>query len=294
MKCTEPITAWRVGRTPEGKYRLKFSAPRSGGEIMYLPCGRCNCCKASRAYEWSVRIMCEAQVHEENCAITLTYAPEHLPPKGWLCKEDFTKFMKRLRKAFPDKQISYYQCGEYGDKGGRPHHHACLFGINFSEDRYFWRNKDGHNYWKSDRLTKIWGKGNVDIGELTPATANYVAQYVSKKLYGDRFLLSFHYGEKPREYATMSRRPWIGKRWLEKYLSDVYPSDQIISVDGSVSKPPRAFDLFLEKVDKSLLDKLKLYRVYDEWGEVKIPPDENLKARRVVNDLKKNKRDGGI
>ena len=49
-----------------------------------------------------------------------------------LKKSDFQKFIKRLRK---DYDIKYFACGEYGDKTLRPHFHAILFGVNFSDDK---------------------------------------------------------------------------------------------------------------------------------------------------------------
>lgn len=264
---------------------------------MLLPCGRCPSCKSRRAYEWSVRIMCEAQMHEQNCALTLTYAPEFLPSKGNLCYPDFRNFMKRLRKHFDrPEEIRYFHCGEYGDKMGRPHYHACIFGVDFSEDRYFWTVRDGHRYWKSDTLDRLWGLGNCDIGELTPASAQYVAQYVSKKLYGDKFLRSFHYSGKPEEYATMSRRPGIGKKWFEKYWGDVYPSDQVVSVDGSSSRPPRTFDKYLESSHPELYLKVRSLRLADEDGVVREHDDVDIVGRRYVAAEREriSKRHGGL
>jgi hypothetical protein len=41
--------------------------------------------------------------------------------------------MKRLRKKYSHKKLSFYHCGEYGEKQGRPHYHAIIFNHQFSD-----------------------------------------------------------------------------------------------------------------------------------------------------------------
>lgn len=55
--------------------------------------------------------------------------------------DDFSGFMKRLRKAFPGVIFQYVCCGEYGHKFGRPHMHVLL---NSSASI---SNKDFQNAW---------------------------------------------------------------------------------------------------------------------------------------------------
>ena len=65
--------------------------------------------------------------------------------------------MKRLRKkkgANQNQPIRYYQCGEYGDKFGRPHYHAILFNTNF-RDREIIQGQKGLT--QSETLSKLWG-----------------------------------------------------------------------------------------------------------------------------------------
>ena len=70
-----------------------------------------------------MRCMHEAQMHECNCFVTLTY---EVAPRS-LQYEDFQKFLKRLRKN-SGKAVRYFACGEYGEEGGRPHFHALPLG----------------------------------------------------------------------------------------------------------------------------------------------------------------------
>ena len=43
------------------------------------------------------------------------------------------------------------------------------------------------------------------------------------------------------EYATMSLKPGIGKKWYETYQSDCYPSDFLV-VNGVKMQPPKYYD----------------------------------------------------
>ena len=113
----------------------------------------------SRAREWAVRLYSELKTTEKSCFITLTYSDENNPII--LKKSDFQKFIKRLRK---DYDIKYFACGEYGDKTLRPHFHAILFGVNFSDDKIiFSKSKKGYPISISDTLGKYWKLGNHTI-----------------------------------------------------------------------------------------------------------------------------------
>ena len=46
-------------------------------------------------------------------------------------KKEFQKFMKKLRKKYPQKKIKYMVSYEYGEKLYRPHIHAIIYGHNF-------------------------------------------------------------------------------------------------------------------------------------------------------------------
>ena len=73
-------------------------------------------------------------MHAQSAFITLTYADEYLPSDGKLKYLDFQLFMKRLRK-YCGKEISFFMCGEYGEKTARPHYHACIFGYDFDDKK---------------------------------------------------------------------------------------------------------------------------------------------------------------
>lgn len=155
--------------------------------------------------------------------------------------------MKRLRKRFgPD--IRFYHCGEYGEKFQRPHYHACLFNFDFP-DRKLYKTNNDQNYYTSEILGALWPYGFSIVGDVTFESAAYVARYIMKKINGPP--AENHYevmdpetGEllqRQPEYTTMSRRPGIGKAWLGKFRTDIYPEDFVV-IKGRKMKPPKYYD----------------------------------------------------
>lgn len=209
-------------------------------------------------------------MHEANSFVTLTYDDAHLPPDGSLRVEHWQKFAKRLRKkAGP---FRFFHAGEYGDRSGRPHYHAVMFGLDFAGDRQLWKNAASGPLFVSPLLERTWGHGFAVIGNLTFESAAYVARYCTKKVTGPN--AEEHYqracpltGEVIRlkpEYTTMSRGGrnsggGIGAEWFRKYHSDVYPADEVIS-RGFPAQPPKFYDGMYELVDQVGYDQVKARR----------------------------------
>lgn len=239
---------------------------------MTISCGQCSGCRLETSRQWTMRLMHEASTHDQNCWITLTYNKEHLPQDRGLHKPDFTKFMKRFRFALvqgvPPAQLEadparykvrYYQCGEYGDRDHRPHHHACIFGQDFSFDRTPWKMRKGNQTWRSETLNKLWSCttckkpiGYAEIGALTAQSAGYTARYIMKKQNGqgaDLHYLDYITGViRERPYTTMSTNPGIGRKWIDKYHTEVFPLDEVI-MNGHRTTPPKYYDAQYQKLD---------------------------------------------
>ncbi len=204
-----------------------------------LACGSCQGCKDHHSRMWAVRCVHEAQMHKQNCFITLTYNDENVPKDGSLCLADWQKFAKRLRReAGP---FRFFHCGEYGADNLRPHYHACIFGLDFIADRGLWKDDGKFPLFRSPLLDKTWGLGFATVGALSFKSAAYVARYVMKKASGNDEVS--RNGLRP-EYVTMSRRPGIGSAWFKQFKSDVYPSDECV-VEGKRYRPPRFYDSLL-------------------------------------------------
>nr|QJB19027.1 MAG: replication initiator protein [Microvirus sp.] len=211
-----------------------------------LPCGQCIGCRLQRSQHWAIRCMHELQFHQKACFITLTYNKENLPADGSLNTRDFQLFMKRLRKKF-GSGIRFFHCGEYGDKLGRPHHHAIIFGFDFDDKEFFKRTGSLSAIYRSPSLEKLWPFGFSSIGAVTYESVAYVARYVMKKVNGKNS--AEHYGAKKPEYITMSRNPGIAYQWFQQYHKDVFPDDFCFTNKMSKIKPPRYYDSQFEILD---------------------------------------------
>lgn len=253
MPCYHPISAWHSAKG------VFFHDTLDSVQIK-LPCGRCIGCKLERSRQWAVRLIHENSYHDQSAFVTLTYSDGHLPRDGSLNVKHFQDFMKRFRKEVYPLKIRFFHAGEYGDKRGRPHYHAIIFGFDFLTDRYDEEVSDrGDKTWSSRVLDRLWPFGLNRVGSVTFESCAYVARYITKKITGRN--ANSHYqriceatGEvfdlKP-EYCTMSRRPGIGAVHFKHYASEIYPNDEVIS-RGRLSKPPKFYDKLLEKSDPSL------------------------------------------
>ena len=266
MACYYPLEGY-VG--PGGA--LVFKREQSiSGQRLDVPCRRCLGCRIQYRKEWGTRAVHEAQMHEHNSFITLTYDNEHLPRDLNLDHKHWQKFIKSLRKR-TGKKIRYMMCGEYGPKTHRPHFHAIIFG-HWPDDAKEWRtNPGGNKIYRSEQLEDTWQKGFVEFGAVTQQSAEYVAGYVHKKVMGSR--AEAHYtvtdedgviiGMRKPEYAKMSLKPGLGQAWIEKYKDDVFPNDYITGKDGIKSPVPKYYRDWLKKHDPDLYEQLRRKRVHE-------------------------------
>lgn len=288
MPCYHPIQAFYDRELKKVYFshipRVALLTHLDAIEEVKLPCGKCIGCRLERSRKWAMRCVYEAQLHDENSFLTLTYAPENLPSNGSLCKRHLQLFMKRLRKAYPGGKIRYFACGEYGEKFSRPHYHVILFGFcppDFKKKRKLpvssnsplaaWfgssvdprtlslvENKESNlMVCYSPQVEKIWGLGKVAVGEVSFESCAYVARYCLKKVNGDK--AKAHYGDRLPEFVVMSRRPGIAGDWFDRWKDDVFPADKCFA-RGVPCKPPRYFDKLFEKISPGDFEQLKLAR----------------------------------
>ncbi len=259
---------------------------------MEVGCGGCIGCRRDRTLSWAIRCVHEAQLHEDNCFITLTYDQDHLPADGSLQKHHYQQFMKEIRRAYAPKTIRFFMCGEYGDKNMRPHYHACLFGHDF-QDKELWKMSNGQPLYRSSQLEKYWRRGFSTIGSVSWQSAAYVARYIFKKLNGpfgtERYERtdpsSGEIYEIDREYVTMSRRPGIGAEWIKKYHRDVYPGDFVVH-DGKQYKPPRFYDKWLSVSNPDLHEQILHSRHLFAQEHLANGTDERLDVREQCAEAK--------
>ena len=260
--------------------------------------------------------MHEAKMHRYNSFITLTYNNENLPETGSLVKGHITTFLNTLRKALvrgsgafltattsdtaarrygapphAPNRVRFYMAGEYGERFARPHYHLCLFGIDFSDKKYLQLSPAGSKLYRSPTLERLWNKGFTTVGELTYESAAYTARYVMKKITGRQ--AKQHYekidpetGEIIQllpEYNNMSRRPGIGKPWLEKFCSDAYPHGKVI-IKGRRVNTPRYYDQQYAKIEPLKAEDLAYGRFIEALAHYQDNTNERLAARRRVHE----------
>lgn len=233
--------------------------------------------------------MHEASLYSENCFLTLTYSPENIPTGNSLLYSDFQTFLRRLRKLYPQKIIRFYMCGEYGESNDRPHYHACIFNHSFSDDKKPWRATSTSSIlYLSPTLSKLWPHGYASIGDLTLQSAGYTARYIMAKITGD--LAESHYQfidsdgvvhSRVPEFNRMSLKPGIGARWAERYASDVYPHDYVIS-RGFKNSVPAYYDKLLKRRDFDTHEAVKEARALKGHQNSKDNTPQRLQAKETV------------
>ena len=238
--------------------------------------------------------MHESQMHEDNCFLTLTYDEKHLPYDFSVDVTEFQRFMKRYREYLRARnlgRIKFYHCGEYGEVLGRPHYHAIIFGHDFADKKPWFMNGE-HQYYDSEDLSRLWGKGLVCIGDVTFESAQYCAKYCMKKITGD--VADDYYGfihpvtKEPLwrspEYSTMSNG--IGLKWFEKFWTDVFnggqSDDVIIDHRGRQGKPPRYYLELLRKMDERMAQRVKGKRAVAGRANVDDNTPDRLKVKEKV------------
>lgn len=241
--CSVQCDSDRLIVKPQHKFHLI--------EELTLPCGRCVECLSSYSNEWANRCMLEASLHNHNCMITLTYSVED----GSVHKEDLQLFMKRLRK-FVKVPIRFFECGEYGKKGFRPHYHVIVFGWRPDDlDKFFFR--DDHWVFKSSSVSRVWSSGDcwkslsrqpgfITVEDVTWRSAKYCAKYLQK--------LSPLLPEQNPPFTLMSLRPAIG---LNAFNPEWLDTDQMY-IHGRTFPIPRYFRRkFGDKPENRELRKLR-------------------------------------
>ena len=306
FSCYHPLKAFQVGTTESGKAKMKITpytvdhvelvkghwiavdthfrgslAERVVTEFTEIPCGKCIACRLKYSKEWANRCMLELQYHDSAYFLTLTYNDEHVPvsmtddgaASYTLVKRELQLFFKRLRKAFPNDNIRYYACGEYGDKTFRPHYHVIVYGLHLDDLLFYKSSVLKNSYYTSEKLQRVWsdsggnGKrspsplGHVIVGSVSWESCAYTARYVMKKLKGDDAVLYEQLGIE-RPFVLMSRKPGIGHDYYDDH-PDMYDYDYInisTSKGGKKFHPPKYFDRLLELDEPEKAMELKAER----------------------------------
>lgn len=277
MPCYTPLEGFK-DRLSGG---LTFDQNK-GSTPLIVACGQCLGCRCDHRLMWSIRIIHESCMHDENSWATLTYRnPDkcneqqykkghHIPADYSLAPSHVSEFIRSLRKANKDHKIRYFYCGEYGELG-RPHYHICIFNHSFT-DQYLWDDNEGFYTYTSDELQKHWKWGFTTVSPLSIHNAAYTAGYSLKKMTGKRaqehYLRCDEHGEAYwllPEYIRMStgrgKPSGIGAKFYEKFTSDIFPSDQSpVPGYGQHELVPRYYQNILAEQNPAMLESVKATR----------------------------------
>lgn len=247
-----------------GKFETSFSySPKNDFDVVYVPCRNCINCRLADTRDWGFRLWTELMFCKQSAFLTITYDPECIPDYGSLVKQDLRRFHKANHKS--GLRYKYYQCGEYGSQGLRPHYHMIMLDY-WPDDARPVAQSGSHVLYTSAKLNARWGKGQIMIGQVTQQSIMYCTKYCTKKKTGALAKLKYarhnevgEIFEIEPEFHSMS--PRIGRLFYEEYFSDIYPLDYV--VNGSLKKQPvpTVFDKWLEQDNPQLLEELKVKRI---------------------------------
>lgn len=231
---------------------LFFETKKYG--IVPVPCRSCLECCELYSNVWAMRCCDEAKLYIQNCVMTLTYSKTDED----LHREDFQKFIKRLRARIYPKKIRYFGCGEYGGMHNRPHAHLIIFGW-CPDDLIFSYKRNGVDYYKSKLVESIWCSkeawsdvrqgGFVDIAFYNYKAGRYCAKYLQKL---DKR------PHKVKPFTMMSLKPGIGAHSVQPSILDT----GCCYVNGKKYPVPKYYLDILEKEGyNGLVERLRDVRM---------------------------------
>lgn len=264
--------------------KLNVGKPRE----LRVPCGQCIECRLRRSRDWAMRCVHEMQ-YQESMGLpswfwTGTYADEFLPVNGSLDRRVFPLFAKSVRQELG--RFRYFHAGEYGEKNGRPHYHALLFGLRLNDVRACGQSQSGYPVFESAALSALWPHGTSQLGHVSFESAQYVARYCVEKIrrsflgvdttpeYGRVDFWTGKFVKLEPEYATMSRgngipgdpgRFGLGYMWWKRYREEVYRDDAVVR-GGAAMQPPRFYDKKEVELDEARMEVVKARRIR-KYGE---------------------------
>lgn len=246
-------------------------------DVQVLRCGQCTDCRLASSRDWAIRCSLEAEMHEFNYFITLTYDNLNIPRGEFidfkgdlydsnLCRRDVQLFIKSYREWERTQNnnigIKVFYCGEYGDLNGRPHYHLCVFGSSEIPDLQFSFKRGSYDYYKSKKIESFWSsiltcedcsvkvlRGFVDITDLSFDSAAYTARYVMKKQKGKIASDFKEYYETldPSERPELRLQPFIGMSLKPGIASEYYEKHKFQIREEDLVKYHKKYELFKSK-----------------------------------------------
>lgn len=269
---------------------IKITVKKKNGDIeeVKVKCGKCFTCQKERSQAWAIKLINENYYHRKKSFITLTFDNAILLKGNKYganpsfvfhidnSKKYFQKFMKRLRKHYKDRRITYFRVSEYGEVTKRPHIHVILWGTNFEEDRQkYKKSKSGYIQYISPTLQKLWDCGICTIQDINNNNTIYTAQYVIKKQHNEK-----RYQPK----ISFSNKSKIGIKWARRNYKEI--AKGYLKEDNKFFNVPRTYSEQLKNSDR--IDHVEAYRKFEEKQQEyleKIPEKERIKRQNIKEKI---------
>lgn len=201
-----------------------------------LPCGDCEPCLINKSKIRGFKHFSNTLDGTPSSFITLTYGQYYpITPNGFptLDKSAVPRFVKRLRSHLHYNDPTYDYIGvcyaaEYGSDNERPHYHLLVYGYNPSDLRPWRISQSGNQLYRSQTLEKLWPYGFVEIGEVTQASATYVASYIHKKTDNKK-----DYSDRIKEYVVPPKKNYVsGRNYISNNIDYVTQQGCLVDPHG--------------------------------------------------------------
>lgn len=236
FSCLRPSLVYRV-ENAEGPacfvYDEAVAAKGLSYSPVYRPCSKCLACQHNRGMDWGNRLWLEARNLERACMLSLTYDPAHLPLAP--STRDCQLFIKRLRMWCERRglgKLRYFLVAEFGGLNGRIHYHCIILGQDFLEFGERVSAGDPDSMIVCDEVSRLWGKGHVDIRPMIRERCMYVAMHAVK---------AFHTDHTMTMRPLYSRKPAIAFEFVDAYLDDLVRLGFFTDGQGQRAAVPRHF-----------------------------------------------------
>lgn len=293
--CDKPLTAYRdeVGG-------ITFDDERAVGGSFPLSCGRCMGCRIRRRQDWTLRGLMEAQMQRragfETYFLTLTQDDEHADQWSDVSLRESQLFMKRLRKELGPR-VRFQTLGEYGGEAGRPHYHLTLFGAAIPDLVPLAKYAGEGQWFESELVSRVWGRGHVSIAVATEQTIGYVAGHQTKDLAGVHveqgafFVVDPLTGEARKRVApfrTQSNRPGIGSSFFDEYGDDLFRNPRGFPVNGTLRPIPAYYLAKLKERDLEAWRRVVMRRE-DEMSTDEFLSEQSPERKAVRAEVRAGK-----
>lgn len=280
---------------------MKCTSPYNVGLAHPVNCRKCLACLMNRRRGWMHRLLLEGTQHADSCFVTLTYADESLPEGGSVSPEHLRNWLKRFRKKIAPLKIRFYGAGEYGEEKFRPHYHLAIFGWPSCPYVLYNQASNKECFCSScGPIRETWKLGRIYVGTLESDSAQYIAGYVTKKMfYPDSENLVWDNRRHAPEFQRFSKNLGVSALWevasklmelgLDKSMPDV-PSGlrhgkKILPLTPHMKRKLRLMIGKDEKTPQEILDEMA-----KEMSTVRQAAFENsLNVQDLLKDLSKQR-----